>query len=959
MPAPCAKRQLPGKSRPDGHWAGTSSSFSIGLDHRRVNVRKNNRLAVAVTTVLSTCAAAAGAAESAGGIEEIVVTAQRRSESVQNVPITIQAVTGDQLGQLAVTTFDDVLKLLPNVTFSSNGPGQGNIYMRGLSAGFAGNQSSAAISPFPNVATYLDDQSMTFPSRNADVYMVDMERVEVLEGPQGTLFGGGAEAGAIRYITNKPKINKTEGYAELSYGTTAHGDPNTAVNGTINLPLIQDHLAVRATIYNDRRGGYIDNVPSKFTRKPTDLGPAAYGSSYPTDPATGIITAPGADNYALAGRAQNPTTYNGMRLSALYQINDNWDVLIQQSYQNLDAEGMAAQFPVGSDGQALGPWEETSFSPTYDKDHYTSTAWTLNGQFRDFKFVYTGSYMSRHIDNAMDYTNYARTAGGFYYTCTGGPASGSNIGAGGPSTCYSPVSSWHDIVETTHQSHEIRLTTPENLPLRGLFGAFWEDFQIKDDMNFLYRSIPSCTADNLALAEANGTVCVTNAIPINAAVDPSMRNDSVAFGEDLRRGYKQTAFFTSIDYDIIPKVLTITGGTRYFRYTEDEVGSQYGTPGCTNTLNGTGVVFNPATGRNGCGGSTAIGGGLDVDPITGQQTDFHRATFTGFRSRGNLTWHITPDAMVYYTFSQGYRPGAFNRTTKGVTKVAIDPATGQAVPNGVTPPTGYTKANQYLKPFSYPPDSLTNNEVGFKTQWLDRRLQINGSIYQMDWKNVQTLIYNPPVYGNTTFGVEGPTYRVKGFELQGIARITDGFTLQGSLSYNDSKQTDSPCIRSAGVTSKTPGNPTPAGDCITQVWDSAAGTNVAVQNALGADGSVPAFSPKLQYNLRARYDWMVNDYKAFIMVGGTHVDKMDNEPSSFQSGAGVAIPTTTWLRYTMPAYELYDASVGVAKDAWTLEAYGTNLANKNTSLFTSSAQFVLSEVPTRPRVLGVKFGFKF
>ena len=208
-------------------------------------------------------------------------------------------------------------------------------------------------------------------------------------------------------------------------------------------------------------------------------------------------------------------------------------------------------------------------------------------------------------------------------------------------------------------------------------------------------------------------------MPINAAIDPNTRDDQVAFGEDLRRGYKQLAFFTSLDFDIIPKVLTITGGTRYFHYTEDEVGSQYGTPGCTNTLDGTGVVFNPATGKNGCGGATAIGGGLDVDPITGMQTDFHKASYTGFRSRGNLTWHITPDVMAYYTFSQGYRPGAFNRTTKGVTTIAIDPATGAAIPDGVTPPTGFKKVAQFLKPFSYPPDSLTNNEIGFKTEFLN------------------------------------------------------------------------------------------------------------------------------------------------------------------------------------------------------------------------------------------------
>ena len=197
------------------------------------------------------------------GLEEITVTAQRRSESIQDVPITIQAISGAQLGQLAVTTFDDVLKLLPNVTFSSNGPGQGNIYMRGLSVGFAGSQSSASINPFPNVATYLDEASLTFPGRNLDVYMVDMERIEVLEGPQGTLFGGGAEAGVVRYITNKPKLGVEEGRAEGGYGVTAHGDPNTSANIMLNLPL-GDKVAIRGVLYSEQRGGYIDNVPSTF-----------------------------------------------------------------------------------------------------------------------------------------------------------------------------------------------------------------------------------------------------------------------------------------------------------------------------------------------------------------------------------------------------------------------------------------------------------------------------------------------------------------------------------------------------------------------------------------------------------------------------------------------------------------------------------------------------------------------
>ena len=889
-------------------------------------LKTNHKLTCAILAALSAHSGASHAAADApvasAGIEEIIVTAQRRTESIQSVPITIQAITGEQLAQYNVSTFDDVVKLLPNVTYGSNGPGQGTIYMRGLSVGYAGSQSSASINPFPNVATYLDDQSVSFPGRNLDIYMVDMERVEVLEGPQGTLFGGGAEAGVVRYITNKPKLNVTEGRAEAGYGWTAHGDPNTLVTGVLNVPLIADHMAIRGTFYNDRRGGYIDNVPTTFQRNPNvDRGPSAYSSSYPAN-------LPTYNNYLLVAKAQNPTTYQGLRLQLLYQFNDDWNALIQQSYQYLDAEGMPFQMPTSLGLTPLQPLQESSFMPTWNRDHASSTAWTVNGKFGDLRAIYTGAYLTRHVDANMDYTNYTRTAGGFYYTCTGG--GGSNLGNPGPATCYSPVVGWNDYFENTHQSHEIRLSTPDDWRVRGLVGGYWEDFEIKDDMNFLQKTIPSCTPENLAAALAGGPLCLANVNPVNAVLDPTTRNDNTNFGEDMARGYKQTAFFMSVDFDIIPKVLTITGGTRYFKYDEDQHGSQYTTGArCQNIPNGTGCLATPFS---------------------------YNATYSGWKSRGNLTWKITPDVMVYYTYSQGYRPGAFNRLPGGRTPVWVD-AAGVPLPNGVPAGPGDTKPTQFNKPTAYGPDSLNNNEIGLKSEFFNRRLQVNASIYQMDWKNVQTLIYNPPTYGNTTFGVQGPDYRIKGGEVQLAWRATDGLTLSGSASYNDAKQSTSPCIVSLGVTAATPNNPTPAGQCITQVR--AGNVNVAIVNPLGAIGDTPAFAPKLEYNLRAHYDWNMADYKAFVQAGMSHVDSMDNQPSSFPSGEGVTVPYTTWLRYTMPAYNTYDMSLGVSKAAWDLTLYGTNITNVQTSTFTSSGQDVKAEIPLRPRVFGVKIGLKF
>ena len=910
-------------------------------------MQNNQKLALAIAAILGSCAGMSCAAtvtaadtDTSGAIEEVTVTAQRRSQNLQDVPITMQALTGTQLTELSITNFDDVVKYLPNVTIGSNGPGQADLFMRGLSAGSVGGQSTATFASFPNVALYLDDQSMQFPARNADVYMVDMERIEVLEGPQGTLFGGGAQAGVIRYITNKPKINVTEGNAEASYGVTAHGDPNSSVNATINLPLIHDTLAVRAVIYSERRGGYITNVQSDFTRSNNDLGnhyagivPGSNGLCPNGLPSTSGFCVPAnnvvGNNNALAGPATNPVTYTGARASALYQINDDWNVLIAQSYQNMEADGEFTQFPIGSNGQVLGPWEDTSFSPAWDKDKYENTAWTVNGKIGDLKAVYTGGYLVRHIDQANDYSNYTRSSYGFYYTCSGGPGlggggggfgtpgepgtpgkgPGTGVPAGGATPqCYSPVTSWHDVVQNTHQSHEFRLSTPDDWRTRGIAGVYWEDFEILDDMNFLYKTIPSCTALNLSMAVAGGPPCVANVGPAagSTASDPSVRNDNVAFGEDVQRGYKQTAVFASFDFDIIPKVLTVTAGTRYFHYSEFETGSKYTTPlACTNVPNG-----------------------LCPNGETNINAEDENTTVSGFKSRGNLTWHITPDAMAYYTFSQGFRPGGFNRTIAH----KADDAAGNA---------------QYASPLSYAPDTLTNNEVGWKTEWFDHRVQFNGSVYHMEWKNVQFALFDPTILGNTTFVVNGPDYKINGVEIQLVARVMDGLTIQGSSAWNSPSQSSSPCLLG-----NIPGSPT-FGQCITEV------KGAAFPNPFGALDTRPAFSPAVEFNLRARYDWNISDYRAFVMVGGTHVGTMSNQPASYLDGNTETIPTTTHLRYEQPGYTTYDGSIGVAKDNWTAQFYGQNLGDSDASVFTSSAQFIKSEVPLRPRVLGVKFGYKF
>jgi outer membrane receptor protein involved in Fe transport len=320
-------------------------------------------------------------------------------------------------------------------------------------------------------------------------------------------------------------------------------------------------------------------------------------------------------------------------------------------------------------------------------------------------------------------------------------------------------------------------------------------------------------------------------------------------------------------------------------------------------------------------------------------------TESGTRSRGNLTWHITPDTMVYYTFSQGFRPGGFNRT--------------KTLPNGTVVLAGeapFTSGgiDQYQKPEGYSSDNLINNEIGAKTEFLDHRIQLNASAYDMKWSNVQLPLFDPATLGNTTFVVNGPTYTVKGVELQLVARVTQGLTVQGSSSWNSSNQTNAPCLSSVG--SAVPGNPTPAGQCITQV------SGKPYTNPYGVLGTSPAFSPPMQFNLRARYDWTAGDYKPFAMFGASHIDAMRNEPASFPPGASSLcspIPTTTLCLYTMPGYTTYDAAIGVFKDHWRAQVTAQNLSNSDASTFTSSGQYLKQEVPLRPRVVTLEFGYKF
>jgi iron complex outermembrane receptor protein len=859
-------------------------------------MNSNPKLSYAIAVILSGCSAgfAMGtpAADSADAnsdvIQEITVTAQRRAENLQDVPITIQALTGETLSKLNVSTFDDFIRYLPNVSVAGSGPGQNNIFIRGLSVGEGTEADSGTIGFFPNVAVYLDEQSVALPGRNLDVYAADLERIEVLEGPQGTLFGSGAEAGVLRYITNKPKLDVTEGAVNGGYSYTAHGDPNSNVDATINLPIIPGTLAVRAVIYDDSRGGYINNVPATFVRAGTDEGFTKYnGGVVPTN---SVVI----NNSNNVGNAINPVTYQGFRLSAYAKIDEDWNILVSQAYQNMDAQGVFYETPFASNGTTFTttgnpigsvPLPHLSvnlFNGSSDKDKFENTALTVNGKIGDLKIVYSGGYLVRNVEQLQDYTNYARGVYGSYYQCAG--LSSKSAAAG---QCYTPSTTWLDTEKNTHQTHEIRLSTPDDWRVRAIGGIFYEQFIIDDNTEWQYKTVPTCSA-------TIDVHCFNNIQPFAGSytAEPGIRNDNTAFFADEQRIIDQKAAFGSVDVDIIPKALTLTLGTRYYRFNEKEIGASVSSFGCQASTPTT--YFGPCL--------TPSGTNLNAQ-------NPNSARYSGFRSRANLSWKVTADALVYYTWSQGFRPGGFNIGTPGHLPL-----------NGI---------DQYVTPATYAPDSLTNNEIGFKTLWFDHRLELNGAVYQEDWKNTQVGLTDPQGgLGNLQIATNGGDYQVRGAELQLVARLTDGLSVQSSSSYNHSKQTNSPALINNNPASPNYGQP------------------IAILNPFGPVGSPLANSPELQLNVRIRDEFALADYKAFWQIGAQHT-------GSSLSGTGNV------QTFVQEGYTTYDAAAGVAKDAWNVQLFGQNLTSVNATTSTNANLFVEAETVTRPRIVGVKFGYKF
>lgn len=674
------------------------------MSHIRLPVK--TALAIAIASAIGSGAALAEQEERARGVlEEIVVTATRRSERLQSIPVAVQAIGGEKLRELGVDSFEDYISMLPGVTSEGQAPGKQEVFIRGVSPGRASAVRLSGIAGEPSVAFYLDEAAITTPGRNIDLYAVDLDRIEVLKGPQGTLFGASSQAGTIRLITNKPDLSNFEAGGTAGLSSTEDGGLSNKVEFYANFPLAEDVFAVRIAAYRSEDGGYIDNIPATVQ---ISLGNPAFGGTFVPNSRQEVSNADFVeDDY-------NNVEYRGFRVSGLWQINDDWDLLLQHTTQQLDTEGAFEYDPTISTDDDLAV---ATFSPTYGDDRVELTQWTLNGMFSGLEVIYNGSFTKREFEGQTDYTAYS-AIGPFipYYICT----------YPGYADCFNPVLTTLEDFETDRKIHEVRFSSDAANRFRVIAGVYFDVQKLNFLTDFFYPG--SVTAGFFPNFPIPGAFTNT---------DGSARQPGVTFFNDFQTDREELAFFGEATYDITDSVTVSFGARKY----DIEIGLKGQSP----------------YGQRASGPEAAAG--VNVDNNLAGKTP---VTLSDTIIKANISWEINNDAMVYFTYSEGFRGGGFNRAA-GV--------------GGI--------------PATFDTDDAENIEFGWKTIWLDNTLRINGAIYSVDFSDLQQGVLDFSI-ANTTFFDNVGSAEIRGLELETEWAATDHVTLFGSLAYIDSELTEIP-----------------------------------------------------------------------------------------------------------------------------------------------------------------------
>jgi iron complex outermembrane recepter protein len=833
---------------------------------------------------------------------EIIITATKREENLQNVPISVQAIGTRRLDQLDVTNFEGFTKQLPSVTFLTAGPGTTTVYMRGISAAGSGAEGNHS-GPLPQVGFYLDEQPITTIGGTLDVHIYDIARIESLSGPQGTLYGASSEAGTIRIITNKPELGITTGRIDGEINSVDHGGVGGNLQGMLNLP-ITPNIAFRGVAFYQRDAGFIDNIHGSRT----------YCGDAIRDEDGNIVgcvhNGPTVTNSGLEKNNFNDQELYGGRAALKVDLNDNWTATPTFMYQKTYAHGVFFYDP------KLGDLKIDRFRKETSWDRFWQAALTIQGKIHNFDVTYAGAYMDHPNYGVNDYADYTdaydrlyESAGGlanyFYFTDSAG-----NMVA----------NPQQFIIGTNHfkkMSQELRIASPADQPVRVIAGAF-----LQRQTNAIHQDY---IVDNLdPLLSVNG-------FPGTLWLTQQKRVD------------RDWALFGEGSWDVVPKV-TLTAGGRLYKYDNSLIGFfGFG----RNPTDNFGALPHNAAGSSRTGvaacflnnGETvrqAVANGELVGPIgfvppavagspctdlgvfeNGKVVPKH-ATGHGFTYRLNAQWKPQENMMFYATWSKGFRPGGINRRAD------------------VAP---------------YAADFLYNIEAGWKTTFGPIRW--NGAIYHEIWKNFQFAFLGANSFTEIHNGKDA---RVNGIESD-VNYVRGGLTLNATAAYTDAKtkgnicndgtDTDPNCAGPGDFISAPSGTRLPvtprfkAAATARYTWPAWANVKAHVQAGVTYQGSASS-------SIRTQVQLVGPDAAAFCAASGALNSNGLCDPNIFQG--------------RLHAATLVDLFAGLDWPKYSLELFATNIFDKRNDLsrFTACGSCTRAlVVPGRPRTIGLRAGIKF
>ena len=614
-------------------------------------------------------------------IEEIIVTANKQGNvSVQDLATSVQAIGEEELKRAQLFSVEDYSRFIPSMSYMGNSSGAGKVFFRGVADApdtFIA-QSSAAV--------YLDEQPLT-QSAQVDVRLIDIERVEALSGPQGTLFGSSSQSGTLRIVTNKPTPDEFEAFIDVTGSGSSEGDPSYDISGMVNIP-VNDNFAVRLVGFSAKQGGFIDNVLGQTAGSETS-------APFPRTSINGVQL-----NDGTVGGVQvfdsvveddwNEQTIDGGRIAAKWDVTDNLSMTAQIAFQDVDSDAESTY------DATQGDLETVQFFPDVRKDEWTQYSFTVEADMGWANFVSATAYFTRDSFYQQDTTSYSAYFGGFCYYATASYNIYCFQPAGVNYTYNDPIGFLTNDQENTSFSQEFRLSSQGDR-VDWVAGVFYErrheewDFDTYTTNDGGYRN---------SQGFANWGADYWN-------VNPLTPSDVWWFSAD-DTDWDTLAAFGEVTMHWTDKFST-TVGARWFDVDMDK---KYYVELPKGRLTPTGI------GKHGClvsQGPCNAGDSTDTSDIgitspTSNEDDL--------AIKVALQYNLDDDKMIYGLYSEGFRAGGTNRN----------------------------RGNPFF-PVQFEPDFLDNYELGFRSMWADGTLMLNATYFSMQWDDYQLEVVDPSNLG--------------------------------------------------------------------------------------------------------------------------------------------------------------------------------------------------------------------